>query len=155
MQIPPYFPSSASLTRSVPKRMVGEKTHADVTVIYVGNERGDILAAHLSPSELAELSSDARGPVPCQRRSNHNPYRAVRVKLTPQKASVSFQSACRAQRQAVAGAGTKNFGKGGKGRGNVLLRSATPCRRLFLGRFCYGSSVVSSYLSWRYCHSYC
>lgn len=70
-------------------------------IMYCGNERGDILVANLSPSELAELSGDAKGPVPCQRRTNHNPYRAVRVALSPQNAMISFKSACRAQRKAA------------------------------------------------------
>ncbi|CAM9206262.1 unnamed protein product [Scytosiphon promiscuus] len=73
----------------------------EVTVLYAGNGSGDVVVAHLSPNELAELSGDAGGPVPCQRRDNHNPYRAVRVKLTPQAARISFQAACRAQGRAV------------------------------------------------------
>lgn len=72
-------------------------------MIYVGNGSGDIVAAHLSPTELAELSGVAKGPVPCQRRPNHNPYRAVRVELTPQTARFSLQVACRAQKKAAVG----------------------------------------------------
>ncbi|CAB1110919.1 unnamed protein product [Ectocarpus sp. CCAP 1310/34] len=75
----------------------------ETTLIYVGNGNGDIVAAHLSPTELAELSGPAKGPVPCQRRPNHNPYRAVRVELTPQVARFSLQAACRVQKQAAAG----------------------------------------------------
>lgn len=75
----------------------------ETTLIYVGNGNGDIVAAHLSPTELAELSGDAKGPVPSQRRPNHNPYRAVRVELTPQVARLSLQAACHAQKQAAAG----------------------------------------------------
>lgn len=72
-------------------------------VIYAGNERGDIVATRLSPSELATLCGEAQGPVPCQRRPNHNPYRHVRVKLTPQNANISLRAAFRAQRQETAG----------------------------------------------------
>lgn len=75
-------------------------------MVYVGNGSGDIVAAHLSRAELAELSGHATGPVPCQRRPNHNPYRAVRVELSQQTADISFQAACRAQRMAAAKAGT-------------------------------------------------
>lgn len=64
------------------------------------------MAAHLSRAELAELSGEANGPVASQRRPNHNPYRAVRVELSQQAASISFQAACRAQRKAAAKAGT-------------------------------------------------
>eukprot|EP00903_Cladosiphon_okamuranus_P012920 g12063.t1 len=78
----------------------------DVSVVYVGNGSGDIVAAHLSRAELAELSGDAKGPVPCQRRPNYNPYRAVRVELRRHAAHVSLQAACSAQRKAAAKAGT-------------------------------------------------
>lgn len=70
--------------------------------VYSGNESGDIVAVHISPPELTALSGEAGGPVPCQRSANHNPYRAVRVRLTPHKANTSWQTACRAQRQASA-----------------------------------------------------
>lgn len=76
-------------------------------MVYVGNASGDIIAAHLSRAELAMLSGDANGPVPCQRRANHNPYRAVRVELTQDAAHISLQVACRAQRQAAVKAGTE------------------------------------------------
>eukprot|EP00904_Undaria_pinnatifida_P002793 jgi/Undpi1/12514/HiC_scaffold_6.g02183.m1 len=69
----------------------------EVTVLYVGNGRGDILAAHLSFQQLVELSGNGKGPVACQRRVNHNPNRAVRVRITPRTATNSFQEACRAQ----------------------------------------------------------
>lgn len=75
-------------------------------MVYVGNGSGDVIAAHLSRAELAELSGHANGPVSCQRRSNHNPYRAVRVELSQQAAHISFQAACRAQRKVAAKAGT-------------------------------------------------
>lgn len=73
-------------------------------MVYVGNGSGDIVAAHLSRAELAELSGAANGPVPCQPRPNHN--RAVRVELSQHAAHVSFEAACRAQRKAAAKAGT-------------------------------------------------
>eukprot|EP00752_Nemacystus_decipiens_P009657 g8628.t1 len=76
-------------------------TSTEVTVVYAGNGSGDIIAAYLSRAELAELSGHANGPVPCQRRPNHNPYRAVRVELSQQAAHISFQAACRAQRKAA------------------------------------------------------
>ncbi|CAM9375604.1 unnamed protein product, partial [Ectocarpus fasciculatus] len=78
-------------------------TGEETTVIYVGNGSGDIVAAHLSPTELAELSGAAKGPVSSQRPPTYNPYRAVRVKLTPQAARFSLQTACRAQKMAAAG----------------------------------------------------
>lgn len=75
-------------------------------MVYVGNGSGDIVAAHLTRAELAKLSGDANGPVPCQRRPNHNPYRAVRMELTPQASNISIQAARRTQRRAAAKAGT-------------------------------------------------
>lgn len=96
-----YLVERCDHPRFLPKHRMSEGT-----VVYVGNGRGDIVAAHLSRAELVELSGDANGPVPCQRRPNHNPYRAVRVELTQQAAHISLQAACRAQRQAAAKAGT-------------------------------------------------
>ncbi len=79
----------------------------ETSAVYVGNGSGDVVVAYLSAAELAELSGDANGPVPCQRRANHNPYRAVRVELTQQAAKISLQVACRAQRKAAARAGAQ------------------------------------------------
>ena len=76
-------------------------------MVYVGNGSGDIVAAYLSRAELAELSGHAKGPVPCQRRANHNPYRAVRMELSQQAAHISFQAACRAQRKVATKAGAR------------------------------------------------
>ncbi|CAM9705457.1 unnamed protein product, partial [Ectocarpus sp. 4 AP-2014] len=106
------------LARGAFTGLTGEET----TLIYVGNGNGDIVVAHLSPTELAELSGAAKGPVPCQRRPNHNPYRAVRVELTPQVARFSLQAACRAQKQAAAG---ENGGAGVAGG----VRADMPRRR--------------------------
>ncbi|CAM9150457.1 unnamed protein product, partial [Hapterophycus canaliculatus] len=74
---------------------------AEKTLLYAGNGSGDIIVAHLSPNELADLSGNAKGPVPCQRRANYNPYRAVHVELTPQAERISLQAACRAQGRAA------------------------------------------------------
>lgn len=102
-----YRRSDSSLPLCTPRqRMLRKMTILpEITVIYVGNRSGDIVAAHLSLAELATLSGDSKGPVPCQRRTNHNPYRAVRVELTPQASQMSLQAACRAQRQAAVGGG--------------------------------------------------
>ena len=60
------------------------------------------------------LSGAAKGPVPCQRRINHNPNRAVRFKLTPQVANNSLREARRTQEALVAGVwGSAAAGVGG------------------------------------------
>lgn len=70
-------------------------------VLYVGNERGDIIVAHLTHSELAALSGEDGGCLPCQRGTNHNPYRTVHVKLAPYEAKMSLHTAVRKQRLAT------------------------------------------------------
>lgn len=95
----------SSLYLVVSATLALENQTPEIAIIYVGNGSGDIVAAHLSLTELAELSGDSKGPVPCQRRANHNPYRAVRVELTPHASRISLQTACRAQRQAAVGGG--------------------------------------------------
>lgn len=91
---------------------------ATTVVIYVGNARGDILAAHLSLSDLAALSGDSQGPVPCQRRANHNPNRAVRFKLTARAANSSLRDARHAQEALAPGGGgsATTEGVGGESR---------------------------------------
>ena len=84
-------------------------------MIYVGTGRGDVMAAHLSLSDLVALSGDAKGPVLCQRRANHNPNRAVRFKLTPRAANSSLRDARHAQEAHAAGeTGSAAAGVGGR-----------------------------------------
>lgn len=89
----------------------------ETTIIYAGNERGNIVAAYLTTGELTALTGDAQGPLSCQRRANHNPYRAVRVALAPQQASISLRAAYRAQRKAAitmaAATGSRGLRHGG------------------------------------------
>lgn len=57
--------------------------------------------AHLTHSELAALSGEAGGRLPCQGGTNHNPYRTVHVKLAPHQAKMSMHAAVRKQRLAT------------------------------------------------------
>lgn len=121
-----------------------------MTVIYAGNERGDILAIHLSPSELATLCGEETGPVPCQRRANHNPYRHVRVKLTPQTAYISLRAACRAQRQEDAG--KQGMGTAGGcdvsrfvASETVCIHRQKPAKLVFVSAFSSGVYPSSQY----------
>lgn len=98
---------------------------SEASTIYAGNEYGDIVALHLSSSELTALTEDKRGPVACQRRANHNPYRAVRVKLTTRQAEISLRAAYRAQRKTV-GAGRTGLGAHGVTRETNRYRRPDP-----------------------------
>lgn len=69
--------------------------------LYVGNERGDIIVAYLTHSELATLSGEDGGCLPSQRGTNHNPYRTVHVKLAPHEAKMSLHTAVRKQKLAA------------------------------------------------------
>ncbi|CAM9532424.1 unnamed protein product, partial [Choristocarpus tenellus] len=100
----------------------------EVTVLYVGNEHGDVLGLWLTARELDSMGCPA--DVPSQRRPNHNPYRMVRTTLRPDKADLSRRISTRAQ---------KRFGLGQEARSGITAGTG----RRALGRNKKGGSQTN------------